>query len=409
MRVRMGALGRMVAAVTAAGMLATAFSAAAAAEGQTPPTVGAIEGAYAFSSLGSVEETWEHRNALSADGAKAAVAVDVLDPDTGLPGRTQLMLIDTATGERAPVAGGAAGSSCPAISGDGTMVAFRGDPTGTLPRPAGISGDWGYLYDMATDATVPFPVPDPALRGDAYDDRLCPLAMSQDGTRVAFTLWERVFVADFGAEGGSATPVLEGLGSDDVPQGTLSADGSRLLIDGRTYWDPDHGEMKDSVVIDLAGSTELWKTSVEKDVDVAMSRDGRSVAWLEPGAVLSAEDEIQRQEVVLAVRELASGAERRIVLGEEQELFNELPEHWYVLLTADGAGAYVSMHDTMRRVDIASGAEETVVDASRALEGVTCANEEDCFPLIADPVISDDGAAVAFLLTERGEYRQDVQ
>lgn len=405
-----GAAVRTAAMVLAGGMLVTGLPAGAAAAmspAAVPPTPVAISGLYDFASVAQVWQSIEERAVLSGDGSRIATSVarptgtDVLEEDG-------LWLIDTSTGDGKKIFENSV--ECRVLNEDGGVFFFSGGPEGR-PTPSDVWPDaWGYRLDVDADRIGAFPVPDLSLRGDAYDDRLCPLATSADGNRALFLLWDRVFLADWTSGDPVAIPLLDEVTNEyDAPLAArLSADGTRMFVDGARRWqDDDYNQWKETAVYTVAAEPQkVWSKQLEKEQVAAASADVRTVAWLQRGE--SEESWSDPEDMVLMVADPDSGVEARSSIPLTPGGYaGSLPNRAYLALTADGVNVFATTHQAVHRLDRTTGEVVKVADATAAFDSEPCG--EDCAPLIAELAVSDDGRTMAFLLTDIETYRQDAQ
>ena len=401
---------RAISALAIGAMLAAGIPAVAAAEEPSAaPVPVAIDGAYSFTSLGDIPDTWYHQTTLSADGTVSAgrpLAVDGVDE---YPSDDALMAIDTVSGERRLLSGedpdgySPVSIHCVLLSADGSTAAFAGGPT-ALSRLAPDVEDvntasWGYVTDVPTGTIRALPLPDLAHRGDAWNDDVCPLAISADGQTVVFSLWTTVFIAVMGPGDPVVSPLISGIDEDSPPTAVLSRDGSRLLVDGESReWDPDIGEIKRVALYDItSGVDELWSTTAGDQSRFTMSPDGAKVAWVEESVV---GDDARRGAVL---RDVATGAETRITVREGWDFAGDFLRLGFVAFSGDGESLFITDLHYLHRYDVAEGSLELVADASAALTD-ECA---DCIPVIVDIAVDADGGTVAFLLADASSYQQD--
>lgn len=364
---------RAISALAIGGMLAAGIPAVAAAEEPSAaPTPVAIDGAYSFTSLGDIAETWDHQTTLSADGMVSAgrpLAVGGVDE---YPSDDALMAIDTVSGERRVLSGedpdgySPVSIHCVILSADGSTAAFAGGPTvlsRLAPDVEGVNtASWGYVTDVQTGTIRALPLPDLAHRGDAGGDDVCPLAISADGQTVVFSLWTTVFIAVMGPGDPVVSPLISGIDEDSPPAASLSTDGTRLLVDGESReWSSETGEIKRVALYDITtGVDELWSTTAGIQSRFTMSPDGAKVAWAEESIV----GDDARQGAVL--RDVASGSETRITVREGWEFAGDFLRLGFVAFSGDGEGLFITDLEYLHRYDVAEGSLELVADATAA-------------------------------------------
>ena len=370
---------------------------------------------------------------ISADGTKVAFVSDSLNLDSLVTEiRTSVYVKDLVTGELALAStstGGVAwdngGSGHPALSADGSHVAFVSGGNNLVPSDTNSALDV-FVKDLATDETTLVSVSQAGEQGN--HNSIFP-AISADGTKVAFqsaTFAPRWVSDDFDDDiyvkdllSGELTLVSSSdsgvSGSGESRHPAISADGTKVAFESSANnLDPADGDsefdvyVKDLITGDLtlvSTSTAGTKgnddsffsdSSAAEDPHVEpFSRDGTAVAFMSNATNLDSDDTDSTLDIY--VKDLASGVltlASTSDAGVKANGANESPS-----LTFDGTKVtFTSLATNLDCLDPHPLHDVYVKDlltGDITLLSITASGQKGN-GVSMDPAISSDGSSVAF-------------